>query len=364
MKHEWIGKGNYVVKEGDASNDKFYIILSGKASVIFNKEVNVYAQENIVEMLQSEERDTQDRQELKEPTSPVKIRSSYAKKSSHFATHSTEESDKSPTSRNRESPTNKSKFLKIVPTGPASSGRPSTNDESSIHEQSTTFSPLRRMQTTIEEPVSSMGSRINKKLVIQVGKSEFFRKAKEKEEGEELNLNVHGTINKILEKGYSFGEKALTNPGAKRSASIYTLTDCEFIIVMKKDFLAVFNRFSKANNQKLGFLLSTVPNLNKISSKLILEDYMYSVQIADANKGTVLTEQGKTGERIYFIANGFCTLEREVECPNIDPEKNILAKRKLMVQVARLGPNMLIGEELLFGSKKEKKYRYTAKVVK
>ena len=37
MTYEFIGKGNFVMKEGDESDDKFYIILTGKASVVLKK---------------------------------------------------------------------------------------------------------------------------------------------------------------------------------------------------------------------------------------------------------------------------------------------------------------------------------------
>ena len=374
MKYETIEKGTYVMKEGDPSNDKFYIILSGKASVIFKKEVNVYAQQNIEELRLLEEE-----QKSAQQLSPKKFKAGYSTRISQFATSVLEDQEKQAVEQNKdESPTIKrAKLFKHAATSAIISNRLSSNtiepvkDEQNTHEPSM-FSPFRKTPSTITSQFASNtdSGRNPKKLSIKTTKSEQMKRALGQassvdKEGEiiQLDLNEHGTINKILEIGNSFGEKALTNPGAKRSASIYTLSDCEFIILMKKDFMSVFNRFNKANNQKLAFLLATVPNLNKVNSRLILEDYMYSVQIADSIKGSKLTEQGKTGERVYFIANGHCILEKEVDIPNPEPHKNILAKRKTTVQVARLGPGAMIGEEILFGPKKDKRYRYTTTVI-
>ena len=44
--YEKISKGNYVFREGDPSNNKFYVILSGVISIIFKNNTNVFIEEN------------------------------------------------------------------------------------------------------------------------------------------------------------------------------------------------------------------------------------------------------------------------------------------------------------------------------
>lgn len=48
MTYEKVGPGEWIMEEGDVSNDKFYIILSGSVSIVL-KNRNVYADENIEE---------------------------------------------------------------------------------------------------------------------------------------------------------------------------------------------------------------------------------------------------------------------------------------------------------------------------
>ena len=368
MQYEFIKKGNFVMREGDASDDKFYIILSGKASVSFQKDKNVYAQQNIEELKRLDN-------EQQEAKSTPKHKVLFTKKISQFASNALDEAEKRLNAPSPEKTLNKTKFFKPTAVGSILNRSLLGSMDSPKHETLETVetSPLKKASSPTSNSAFSFNTDARKsfqKLSVLTQKSEIFAKvlnesgATEATENsvEDFSLTEHGTLSKILEQGSSFGEKALTNPGAKRSASIYTVTDCEFIVIMKKDFLAVYNRFSRANNQKLGFLLATVPHLDKVNSQHILEDYMYSIHIADAVKGSKLTEQGKQGERVYFIANGQCILEREVEIPNPSPEKNLLSKQKTKVQVARIEPNTVFGEELLFGLKKDRKYRYTATV--
>jgi CRP-like cAMP-binding protein len=42
LKYEYLVAGNYVFKEGDPSNDKYYVIIRGKVSVIVKKDRNVF----------------------------------------------------------------------------------------------------------------------------------------------------------------------------------------------------------------------------------------------------------------------------------------------------------------------------------
>lgn len=347
-----------MMKEGDASDDKFYIILSGKASVVLKKEVNVYAQQNIEEMKKQDEEE----QEQEQSRSPRRLRTSNNPKISKFAASRTDELE---VPLNRDSDTIRPSLFKNAAvsrsTLNAIDNEPEINSESSLKLSKSPISSHGELTSFSQSEVVRKGTR---KATLPGSKTDFLRRALGDSEhsgsATDFDLNEFGTVNKVLEQGSSFGEKALTNPGAKRTASIFTVTDCEFIIIYKKDFMTIINRFNKSNEHKLEFLLMTIPNLDKVNSRLILEDYMYSLHIADATKGQKITEQGKPGDRIYFIANGHCIIEKEVDNPNPNPDKNMLIKQKRMVQIARMGPNTIIGDELLFGNKKEKKYRYTA----
>lgn len=174
-------------------------------------------------------------------------------------------------------------------------------------------------------------------------------------------LKEYHIVNKVLQVGEAFGEKALTNPNAKRSASILTNSDCEFIILHKDDFLKIFARFSLHNKRKIDFLRANIPDMDQVSSRATFEDYMYSVQQLDLVKGNIITEEGYSGKKIYILAQGTCTVHKEL--PDRRPEslKMMTKPRFETIQVNEIGPGTMIGEELIFTT--EKKYKYTVKVI-
>ena len=47
MKYENVQAGNYIFQEGDLSNNKLYIVLSGRVNIIFQKDRNVFFEENL-----------------------------------------------------------------------------------------------------------------------------------------------------------------------------------------------------------------------------------------------------------------------------------------------------------------------------
>lgn len=54
MFYEKIPAGTWIMRQGDISNDKFYIVLSGSVSIILNNK-NIYTEENMQEMMKQEE---------------------------------------------------------------------------------------------------------------------------------------------------------------------------------------------------------------------------------------------------------------------------------------------------------------------
>ena len=346
-----------MIREGDASNDKFYIILSGKVSVKLKKDFNVYAKQNIAEL--------QRLQQIDSETGLLPIiesnESSSATQGSKFLNDKGGQSKINP----QNTKFNKTSYSRIL-------------DEDEEEDEDDDVDPSQPVKTAVKKRCSLMPAlsrhtppeHIRKTKRTQtmapgtmLGKNNLSPEIRKERQAAGLEINEHGTVNKVLEQGEAFGEKALTNPGAKRTASIYTVTDCEFIIVQKTDFLSIVNRFNKTNRTKVEFILANIPNLDKVNSRHILEDYMYSVHIAESLKGHKITEQGAEGQRLYLLSKGFCILQKEVEVPNPEPEKYMLVKPKTVVQVARVGPGTMIGEELLFGGKKNGRYHYTAIVI-
>ena len=66
-----------------------------------------------------------------------------------------------------------------------------------------------------------------------------------------------------MDTGHSFGEKALMSKD-KRSATILTNTYCEFLVIMREDFLMISKNWELEQKKKRAFILKTIPLLDKI----------------------------------------------------------------------------------------------------
>ena len=46
-KYEHYEKSNFIFREGDKSNDKFYVIIKGTVSILLSNDSNIFIQENL-----------------------------------------------------------------------------------------------------------------------------------------------------------------------------------------------------------------------------------------------------------------------------------------------------------------------------
>ncbi len=79
----------------------------------------------------------------------------------------------------------------------------------------------------------------------------------------EAYVEAFGKITQYLGEGDSFGEKALKKSGQKNAASIMCRTPCEFLTLGKRQFDEVFGQIEK---EKEEFLNSVFPTLSSLSS--------------------------------------------------------------------------------------------------
>eukprot|EP01016_Furgasonia_blochmanni_P016832 TRINITY_DN19830_c0_g1_i2.p1 TRINITY_DN19830_c0_g1~~TRINITY_DN19830_c0_g1_i2.p1 ORF type:complete len:296 (-),score=75.13 TRINITY_DN19830_c0_g1_i2:496-1323(-) len=147
-----------------------------------------------------------------------------------------------------------------------------------------------------------------------------------------------------------------------------------FLIIMKEDFMTVKGRFDRETVKKRNFLRETVPFLDKVNSTHILEGFIYAVKEQTVTKGFQLTVQGHEGDKIYFLEEGICSVEKTVV---VRPPENrheiqeeqqlrkiLLTKRqakKIVFSVCKLEYGAIIGEEVLFDE--SSKYAYTITVI-
>mgnify|MGYP000847616682 CR=1 FL=1 len=310
MKYEQVPAGQFIFKEGDLANDKLYIILSGKAHIIFENDRNVFFQENV----NNEEKEEPKQEPKTEP-----------KKSAWF---------------------------------------------------------LKKQRPTISEPVTAQatpnkrGSSIYKAgepplLGADHKKNDAFLTEFDAEKEQMLALpkletsrskklaavkpsNVLAFSHKELGEGEAFGEKALTSKDSKRSASIYASVDCQFMILMKEDYLSIVGKYHKENRFKLNFLQNNLPYVDRITSTLILEDFLYIFNTEFFKRGNTIIEEGTSGDRVYLLVHGECTIEKKILQEKSDTYKTVF--------IAKVSAPTMLGEEILYQKRSEREYKYTIKV--
>ena len=292
LQFELVPAGTVIMREGEVSNEKFYVILSGECSVVKRQHANYYEKQNL----------EQERKERR--GSRRKLRSSSP------VTTDQDESNEGP------------------------------------QEQSKALGKLQRaMNISVFERYKAKSDMSN--VVRQA-----MAKAKFQATGEDLEnlIASFGIVVKVLRKNETFGEAALLQTSnQKRNATIIANMDCQFITLSKKDFTMIAHRFQRGNKSKLEFLREAIPDIANISGRTILEDYLYSFKNLYLKKGAEVVTAGTPGDEIFVLVEGQC----EVEMKEAGPAGSDGGKA---ITVARIDPGAMIGDELIFESTKEYKY--------
>ena len=158
-----------------------------------------------------------------------------------------------------------------------------------------------------------------------------------------------------MHEGEGFGEKALLAKNSKRTASVVTNTNCDFIILSKKDYIDIITKFDKRSQEKMKFMKTCIPHLNSITSSEIWSNLFYLVREVDYSKGIILGAEGAPGKNIYFINDGYCDLEKTIIVNRTKLHQKI-EPLKIKRKLATFGSGSCLGEEILIGE--DPKYEY------
>lgn len=334
MKYEQISGSNYVFEEGDQSNNKLYIVLTGSVSVILNEDKNVFIEENLNNDAGDEEcnQATQEREELAKLIQ--QRRNSNTTKKVSIPTKKFYAAVDALTAISTLTRCTK-KTLTMSPVVKKESG---SNSYDTLQNQDIDSPSLVPKQTR------SNKSKVRKRI------------AAKDPQGLIALATQLGMINKEIKAGEAFGEKALTSKDEKRSASILTNEDCEFIILMKVDYLNIVGKYNLENKTKLQFLRENIPFIDKVLSTSILDDYLYIFNTGLLKRGNKVIEEGQLGSKVYLLVAGQCRIEKVV-CL----DQNFSAGTK-KIFIGEINAPAIIGEEVLFEKKETRYYKYTVKV--
>jgi len=279
FKYEKCEKNNFVFKQGDNSNDKFYIILSGEVAVVNSQRLGDFG-----ESLQGSNPDS-----AKSPRSMT------------FITASNTKSSTSSTGKDNDKRGSVIKPLKNIDLGKFENKKPllrqgclesqegSVNASRQPSAESGKKKIVSKMRAvydavkalrTMQRCIPSLGklgeggmrsltdleSRAQGSTMGTLQHLDDVEGEREEDEDDKKEFEEYassfGKVIQYLGVGESFGEIALKK-NQPRTASILCRKECEFLTLEKQQFDEVFGKMEKEKEEFLG---SVFPNLNSFSS--------------------------------------------------------------------------------------------------
>lgn len=369
MIYERYIAGSLILSEGDKSNNKFYVVLSGEVSILIRNSENVFISENLQKKFlhkMSKERLSQPSPNLKlvveklnfpVPASPEKNEQSAK---AEEKVDNNQSLPNSPEKRNSIKNHNLKKTKTLTPVRKISPPK----KKMSLLPDILTSQTLQSIKLPKKEEIAKekIEEEEDEEIIVPEKKGQypkvpilpFFHLGKETVL---IKLKEMGYNNKELYKGEGFGEVALLDSKARRTASVVALTSVELIVILKKDFLLIRQKFSHEYKAKKKFLVDVLPFLQKISSSSTLDTLIFCFkELRLSHRQKILTEKDKNPEKIYFLAKGKCKIEKSLVF------ESELIRQSKMIHICDVDVKGIIGEEILFSSNDINTYHYTATV--
>ena len=107
-----------------------------------------------------------------------------------------------------------------------------------------------------------------------------------------------------LNTGDMFGDVALSNPFARRTASIITITNCHFGCLNEKIYRESLKEMKERSRKTLINYISQIKILNNIPSKTIDNKYFNFFALKSAKRNELLLKINKINPNILFVING------------------------------------------------------------
>ena len=186
---------------------------------------------------------------------------------------------------------------------------------------------------------------------------------------EPLNTEQYGVVVNKLFGGTYFGERAVAKKH-KRNATIMASTKVELLTIDQEDFQYVQNEFNKTKKQVLAFLGTAFPNLDQIDSPSFVENLSYKCDLKNPMYHHRIIEEGRSGEEFYLIFEGKCELIKTIIYDKSDNLSSNMAETKSLYGLKKTGKEEIIimtmekgtffGDEILFSL--DTTYEYSVRV--
>ena len=360
-------RGTVVMKQGDYSDGKVYIALSGELLIIVDMSKNGL-KANAAEGSDDGAEENENNKSKEGSASPNKtnIGSPQLPRSS-----STQETS-SATLKNRLSNKPATAVLSSSNNLMRQSTKPGVTLSKTIEFIENQKQEEKEKQQQQHGSISSKNSIIFRPTISSTGEqtSPFKRSRTLKPKVEEpLNTEQYGVVVNKLFGGTYFGERAVAKKH-KRNATIMASTKVELLTIDQEDFQYVQNEFNKTKKQVLAFLGIAFPNLDKIDSPSFVENLSYKCDLKNPLYHHRIIEEGRNGEEFFLVFEGKCELIKTIIYDKSDNLSSNMAETKSLYGLRKTGKEEIVimtiekgtffGDEILFSS--DTTYEYSVRI--
>ncbi|KRX05566.1 Cyclic nucleotide-binding protein [Pseudocohnilembus persalinus] len=172
---------------------------------------------------------------------------------------------------------------------------------------------------------------------------------------------------KVLTSGNIFGEFALLNDNNRSATIVIDREDTELLTIDKKDFQESIDNLKDLLSLRKSLILQNFPKTNMLSPGSQIE-MLYSFEPIIFSQGEYITidvnqsnkkdfQYNQDNQTVYMIQEGEVVLEKEVTVQGEYPFEK--STKKEIINITKLGVGSIVGDELL--NKKNTGYFFTSK---
>ena len=183
------------------------------------------------------------------------------------------------------------------------------------------------------------------------------------------NFGEYGSVVGQLQQGDHFGEKALFKTH-KRSATVITKSEVELLVLDRETFKHVQYEFERMKHLITEFLKVTMPCMEKVQTLQVLEGLRYVSDVRDFPYHKTLAIEGQLAEEFFLVYEGQCELTKTIiydnsECSKIPTSEvkslyGLKKTKKEEIVISNVEKGSFIAEETCYNEKTV--YHYTARV--
>ena len=182
-------------------------------------------------------------------------------------------------------------------------------------------------------------------------------------------IKQYGTVDEVVKKGGFFGERAVYEKN-ERQCTIVTNTECQFLVIYKRDFYYISRNYDKKRTKLLNFIFNFIPDIENIHTFVIVEEFLPLLKEKTHDKGSYIIQEGSPGDCFFMLYEGTCEIIKTLKIDEASSKKEFFASIEQLVRVrpvyseelsvCTLEKGAFVGEEVILNESNV--YHYSVRV--